>query len=140
MSGRPRQFCVMWFYLFQWQYKDPAIKAMMETPQDRPAELGKAVEAFHGRVHQFFFAFGEYDVRTVSALIGCPISVRVTASFPCFDTRSRAHRIAQGRSATALECRNQPGYVLANLRDARPQRSEHAPSAAVLRRYHPRRD
>ena len=29
------------FYLFQWQYKDPAIKAMMETPQDRPAELRK---------------------------------------------------------------------------------------------------
>ena len=51
----------MSFYLFQWQYKDPAIKAMVETPQDRPTELRKAVEAFHGRVHQFFFAFGEYD-------------------------------------------------------------------------------
>ena len=51
----------MSFYLFQWQYKDPAIKAMVEMPQDRPAELRKAVEAFHGRVHQFFFAFGEYD-------------------------------------------------------------------------------
>ena len=49
------------FYLYQWQYKDPAIKAMMETPQDRPAELRKAVEAFGGRLHQFFFAFGEYD-------------------------------------------------------------------------------
>ena len=49
------------FYLFQWRYKDPAIKAMMETPQDRPAELRKAVEAFGGRLHQFFFAFGEYD-------------------------------------------------------------------------------
>ena len=48
-------------YLFQWKYKDPAIKAMMETPQDRPAELRKAVEAFGGRMHQFFFAFGEFD-------------------------------------------------------------------------------
>lgn len=34
---------------------------MMETQQDRPAELRKAVEAFGGRVHQFFFAFGEFD-------------------------------------------------------------------------------
>ena len=51
----------MSFYLFQWKYKDPAIKAMMETPQDRPAELRKAVEAFGGRLHQFFFAFGGYD-------------------------------------------------------------------------------
>jgi uncharacterized protein with GYD domain len=49
------------FYLFQWQYKDPAIKAMVDTPQDRPAELRKAVEAFGGSVHQFFFSFGDYD-------------------------------------------------------------------------------
>jgi uncharacterized protein with GYD domain len=48
-------------YLFQWKYKDEAIQAMIETPQDRPAELRKAVEAFGGRVHQFFFAFGDYD-------------------------------------------------------------------------------
>jgi uncharacterized protein with GYD domain len=43
-------------YLFQWKYKDPAIQAMIETPQDRSAELRKAVEAFGGRMHQFFFA------------------------------------------------------------------------------------
>ena len=49
------------YYLFQWKYKDPAIQAMIEAPQDRPAELRKAVEAFQGRMHQFFFAFGEYD-------------------------------------------------------------------------------
>jgi uncharacterized protein with GYD domain len=49
------------FYLFQWQYKDPAIRAMVDKPQDRPMELRKAVEAFGGRLHQFFFAFGEFD-------------------------------------------------------------------------------
>ena len=49
------------YYLFQWKYKDPAIQAMIEAPQDRSAELRKAVEAFHGRMHQFFFSFGEYD-------------------------------------------------------------------------------
>jgi len=51
----------MSYYLFQWKYKDSSIQAMIEAPQDRPAELRKAVEAFYGRVHQFFFAFGEYD-------------------------------------------------------------------------------
>jgi len=49
------------YYLFQWKYKDPAFKAMIETSQDRPAELQKAVDAFGGRMHQFFFAFGEFD-------------------------------------------------------------------------------
>ena len=49
------------FYLYQWSYKDPAIMAMLETPQDRPAELRKAIEAFGGTLHHFFFAFGLYD-------------------------------------------------------------------------------
>ena len=31
----------------------------METSQNRPAELRKA---FGGRMHQFYFAFGEFDV------------------------------------------------------------------------------
>ena len=49
------------YYLFQWKYTDASIQAMIETPQDRAAELRKAVEAFGGRMHQFFFALGEYD-------------------------------------------------------------------------------
>ncbi len=49
------------YYLFQWKYKDEAVKALVEAPQDRPSELRKAVEGFGGHVHQFFFAFGDYD-------------------------------------------------------------------------------
>ncbi len=48
-------------YLLQWTYKDSAIQAMLNNLQDRPGELRKAVEAFGGKVHQFFFAFGAYD-------------------------------------------------------------------------------
>ena len=51
----------MAYYLYQWTYKDIAIKAMHETPQDRPAQLRKAVEAFNGKLHQFFYALGNYD-------------------------------------------------------------------------------
>lgn len=48
-------------YLFQWKYKDAAVKAMVTAPQDRAEEFRKAVAAFGGRVHQFYFAFGDYD-------------------------------------------------------------------------------
>ena len=48
-------------FLFQWTYKDSAIQAMLDKPQDRAGELRKAVEAFGGKVHQFFFVFGTYD-------------------------------------------------------------------------------
>jgi uncharacterized protein with GYD domain len=48
-------------FLFQWKYTDPAVQAMLDKPQDRAGELRKAVEAFGGKVHQFFFAFGAFD-------------------------------------------------------------------------------
>lgn len=48
-------------YLFQWTYKDTSIKAMVADPHDREAEVRKAVEAFGGKLHHFFYAFGEFD-------------------------------------------------------------------------------
>jgi uncharacterized protein with GYD domain len=51
----------MAFFMLQWTYKDSQIKAMVDAPHDRSAELRKVVEGFGGRLHQFFFAFGEYD-------------------------------------------------------------------------------
>jgi len=51
----------MAYFLFQWTYTDSAIKAMLDKPQERPGELRKAVEAFGGKVHQFFYAIGAYD-------------------------------------------------------------------------------
>jgi uncharacterized protein with GYD domain len=48
-------------YLFQWTYSNASIKAMVADPHDREAEVRKAVEAFGGKLHQFFYAFGEFD-------------------------------------------------------------------------------
>ncbi len=45
----------------QWKYTDKSIQAMIETPQNRAVELQKAVEAFGGRMHEFFFSFGDHD-------------------------------------------------------------------------------
>jgi len=51
----------MAYFLLQWTYKDPQIKALVDAPQDREAELRRAVEAFGGELHEFFFAFGKFD-------------------------------------------------------------------------------
>ena len=48
-------------FMFQWRYKDTAIQAMLDKPQDRPGELRKAVEAFGGKVEHFFYTLGVYD-------------------------------------------------------------------------------
>lgn len=49
------------YYMTQWTYKDPVFKALLKEPQDRSEVVSKAIEAFGGKLHQFFFAYGEYD-------------------------------------------------------------------------------
>lgn len=48
-------------YLFQWTYNHASVKAMVADPHDRETEVRKAVETFGGKLHQFFYAFGEVD-------------------------------------------------------------------------------
>ena len=48
-------------YMLQFSYKDTALKAMVDKPQDRSAAARAVIEAHGGTLHQFFFAFGDYD-------------------------------------------------------------------------------
>mgnify|MGYP001811854556 FL=1 len=49
-------------YMFQGRYSTQAIKAMVEKPQDREAAARELVEAAGGKMHSFFFCFGQDDV------------------------------------------------------------------------------
>ena len=51
----------MGFYLLSWRYSQPAMRALVEKPQDREAAGRKLVEGCGGKMHSFFFAFGERD-------------------------------------------------------------------------------
>jgi uncharacterized protein with GYD domain len=53
---------LMPYYMVQASYSDAAVKAMIAKPQDRTAAVKKMVESMGGKLHSFFFAFGEYDV------------------------------------------------------------------------------
>ena len=48
-------------YLHQWAYKDREVRAMVTQPQDREEVVRVAVEAFGGKLHGFYFCFGDYD-------------------------------------------------------------------------------
>ena len=50
------------FYLYQLAYSPEAIKAMVANPTDRKAAAGKLAESMGGKLHEFFFCFGKYDV------------------------------------------------------------------------------
>ena len=82
----------MSYYLFQWIYKDPQLRAMVDKTQDRAAELSKAVEGFGGRVLQFFFAFGEADGIAVvefsdnEACLACSLTLNAAGTNASFRT------------------------------------------------------
>jgi uncharacterized protein with GYD domain len=48
-------------YLGRFRYTQDAIKAMVGHPQDRSAAAREVVESLGGKLHGFWFAFGEYD-------------------------------------------------------------------------------
>lgn len=48
-------------YLGRFSYTQEAIKALVENPQDRSQAAGAAVESLGGKMHGFWYAFGEFD-------------------------------------------------------------------------------
>ena len=50
------------FYLFQAAYKDAQLKARLDAPANREQAGREFCESFGGKQHQWFMAFGEWDV------------------------------------------------------------------------------
>lgn len=82
----------MAFYMLQISYSSDSIKAMTATPQDRAAEGAKLVEAMGGKMLQFFFTFGEYDVVAIAelpdnaAMAACSMAVSAAGTVSAIKT------------------------------------------------------
>lgn len=81
-------------YMMRWMWKDAAIRAMTETPQDREAAARQVVEAFGGKMSHYFFILGEYDGLLIAEFpdneSAAAVSMRVSASgaFSRFETHA----------------------------------------------------
>jgi uncharacterized protein with GYD domain len=102
------------FYLHQWNYKDPQVKTMVAGTEDRAEVVRLATEAFGGKLHSFFYCFGEYDgvaiseypdqVTELASLMsifgeGRTIGIHTTVLFPPEETMRAiklAHEIVVG--------------------------------------------
>ena len=67
----------MGFYLIQVAYTADAAKAMVKTPQNCEDAARKAIESLGGKLHAFYFCFGEYDA---VLLAEAPDNVTVAAA------------------------------------------------------------
>ena len=72
------------FYLVQASYSAPAVGAMIKNPQDRAAAVAPMMEKLGGKLHDFWFTFGEYDilaiVETPDAVSAVAISMAIGSS------------------------------------------------------------
>ncbi len=58
----------MSFYMVQVSYNAAGVKAMMEHPQNRADAVRKGIELLGGKMHAFYFAFGQYDVVVINEM------------------------------------------------------------------------
>ena len=49
------------FFMHQWSYKETQIRDMVTERQNREEIIRAATEVFGGKLHHFFFSFGEFD-------------------------------------------------------------------------------
>lgn len=112
------------FYLHQWRYKDPEVKAMFVRPQNRADVVRLATTAFGGTLHSFFFCFGEFDGVCVS-------------EFPDNETAMACLMVIVGQGGVA-EIRTTPLLDQAEMRRAMEKAGEAAkPAAAGAATYTP---
>jgi uncharacterized protein with GYD domain len=54
------------FYMLQGSLKEEQMKALVDKPRNREAVAREFIESFGGKLHQYFLAFGEYDVVVIA--------------------------------------------------------------------------
>lgn len=65
------------FYLTQAKFSPAAVKALLDNPHDRSAAVSKLAGAVGGKLHHYFFAFGDYDI---VSLFEAPDNASATAA------------------------------------------------------------
>ena len=48
-------------YMVQWRFSTENFRSLVQNPDSRVDTVRRAAEAFEGRLHQYFFAFGDHD-------------------------------------------------------------------------------
>jgi uncharacterized protein with GYD domain len=64
-------------YMLRWSWKDTAIKAMTDQPQDREGPARQVIESFGGKLVAYYFMLGRHDGLAITEF---PDTVSATAA------------------------------------------------------------
>jgi uncharacterized protein with GYD domain len=103
------------FYLIQVSYKDTATRTLIANPQTREDAIAKTCASLGGKLHSFFFAFGDYDVVCIAE-----VPDNITAAAIAMATASKG-AIARYHTTVLMK----PEEGLAAMKKA--QKADYAP-------------
>jgi uncharacterized protein with GYD domain len=104
-------------YMVRWQFTNASAKAMIASPQDRSEIARKLTESFGGKLHHYYFCFGEYDGLGIAefpdatSVAAFSMAAASTGGFSRFETTAlltgkeaeEAMKRAQGTNTTAYK-------------------------------------
>ena len=78
-------------FMVRWQFTGVSAKALVEKPHDRTGAARALIEGFGGKLHCYFFSFGEYDGVAISEFpdntvaAACSMAATATGAFTRFE-------------------------------------------------------
>jgi uncharacterized protein with GYD domain len=78
--------------MVRWQFTDTSAKALVGKPHDRTGVAKTLIEGFGGKLHGYYFAFGDYDGVAIcefpdnTAAAAASMSAAASGGFSRFET------------------------------------------------------
>jgi uncharacterized protein with GYD domain len=79
-------------FMIQWQFTSTSARALVGKPHDRTGAAKALVEGFHGKLHSYYVALGQYDGVAIcefpdnTAAVACSMAATATGGFSRFET------------------------------------------------------
>ena len=79
-------------YMTRWQFTAASARALVEKPNDRTGAAKALIEGFGGKLHSYYFSFGEYDGLAIcefpdpTVAAACSLAAMATGAFTHFES------------------------------------------------------
>ncbi len=79
-------------FMLRWKFSDASAKALVGRPHDRTGAATALIEGFGGKLHCYYFSFGEFDGVGIcefpgnTAAAACSMAAAATSAFSSFET------------------------------------------------------
>lgn len=99
----------MSYYLIMGKYSQDAMGALVKRPEDRLVTTTRLLQGIGGRLHSFFFSFGEYDFVMLFELPDNVSAAALSMTMAAAGTVSSSHTIVLMSMEDAISAMRKAG-------------------------------